>query len=327
MKFTEPGIYYDMPEEEYHSDWSLSASGLKNLIVSPLCYWINHPMNPSYEPVRTDAMDIGTAWHKYVLEGKDAFDKIYVVELNKDDYPDAITKGDDLSTKCKDMGLPVSGTNLQKAQRIAEVNPSLKSKLFPLIEAEYEKANAGKTQISHKVMKNILYAAEQVESNPALLDKLRGGKPEVSIFWIDEETGLRMKRRVDYWKGNDVIDLKTFANQKGRNPFEESARSVTFMNYSVDVHSTLEAVGYENTFYFLFMEKGSVPHVVFKKFCHMSSTGAENMYFDITRTRYREAVHYYKKCLDKWGYTQKWCDPIVAGEFIDEDFPLGMFNG
>ena len=34
-----PGIYFNMPEQEYHADPSLSTSGIKLLLQDPEEYW------------------------------------------------------------------------------------------------------------------------------------------------------------------------------------------------------------------------------------------------------------------------------------------------
>lgn len=48
-----------------------------------------------------------------------------------------------------------------------------------------------------------------LESKPYHHALLKNGYPEVSIFWIDEETSLPCKCRLDYWKTQFVVDLKT----------------------------------------------------------------------------------------------------------------------
>lgn len=47
------------------------------------------------------------------------------------------------------------------------------------------------------------------ESKPYHYALLKNGYPEVSIFWIDQETMLPCKCRLDYWKTQFVTDLKT----------------------------------------------------------------------------------------------------------------------
>src|SRR5574343_310656 len=138
-KFHPAGIYPDMSEEEYHADWSLSASGMKQLRVSPLNYWCNHAMNPDFEPKETDALEEGKAWHKRILEGAGLFYKLYAPELDKNDYPEALKSLDDLRTQCKLLDLKVSGTIAELSQRIYEHDNSIRNDLWYYITQDYEK--------------------------------------------------------------------------------------------------------------------------------------------------------------------------------------------
>ena len=69
----EPGVYENVPHEEYHSWNAINASGLKNIARSPAYYKHEreHPTPP------TDAMILGTAQHAALME-PDKFKKIYV---------------------------------------------------------------------------------------------------------------------------------------------------------------------------------------------------------------------------------------------------------
>jgi hypothetical protein len=48
-----------------------------------------------------------------------------------------------------------------------------------------------------------------IDRNPYHAQLLKGGYPEVSVFWVDEQTNLPCKCRFDYWKPHWVTDLKT----------------------------------------------------------------------------------------------------------------------
>lgn len=59
----EPGIYHDLPEQEYHADaGSLSVSGMKTLLQAPALY--RHQQD---NPVHKDVFDLGSAAHRKVL--------------------------------------------------------------------------------------------------------------------------------------------------------------------------------------------------------------------------------------------------------------------
>ena len=84
--FPEPGIYFGMPEEEYHAIPALSSSGLKKLAVSSMDYWANSNLNPDREEVEKKHLDLGKAIHAFVLEGEQAYLDRFAVDLDLSDY-------------------------------------------------------------------------------------------------------------------------------------------------------------------------------------------------------------------------------------------------
>lgn len=325
LKFHSIGIYHDMPEEIYHADWSLSASGMKNLRVSPLNYWCNHPMNPDYEPKETDALEEGKAWHKRILEGKDAFCKLYAPDLDIKEYPDVLKSGDDLKEECRGAGLKISGTIAETSERIFEANPDMRSKLWYYITQDYQAKHAGKTFLSAKIIRQIESAAQTIEENPKLKEMLDGGKSEVSVFWQDEETGVRMKRRVDYFKDDFICELKSFANQRNRKPSQAVGNSIAEYGYFFDAMCSIDALK-TNKFHFLFFQKGNVPHIVLKNFCQFTAAGVENNYFTQAQHDYRAMIKLYAACVAKWGYDKKWDTAPELEDLEDYDIPLWAFN-
>ncbi len=73
-----PGIYRDMPAEEYHAKEGLSYSRAKHLLKCPaLCkYHMDNPRKPTRPQV------FGSAVHCRLLFGKDAFRKTYDLKLS-----------------------------------------------------------------------------------------------------------------------------------------------------------------------------------------------------------------------------------------------------
>lgn len=74
----ENGIYFNMPAAEYHKVKAMSASFIKNILISPTHFWFNSPFNPEYKDEQTQAMKDGTLYHKLILE-PESFDDEYVV--------------------------------------------------------------------------------------------------------------------------------------------------------------------------------------------------------------------------------------------------------
>lgn len=80
-----PEFIHNMPHKEYLALPRLSASGIKKLIISAQDFWHWSWLNPDPEPeTKSEALNLGTAYHKYCLEGKAAFDKSYAIKNKVD---------------------------------------------------------------------------------------------------------------------------------------------------------------------------------------------------------------------------------------------------
>ncbi len=122
MKLIKRGVYLGMPHEEYLSEPSLSTSGIKSLLVSPLTYWTRFLL-PGREEHSTTAKELGSAIHKMVLEGRGAFSVEYQAAPKPEDFPGCLQGVKALQEKCGSLGLKKSGTMEEMADRILEVDP------------------------------------------------------------------------------------------------------------------------------------------------------------------------------------------------------------
>lgn len=73
-------IVYDMPAEQYHKLERLSASGIKKLLVSSQDFWASSWMNKNKREVKSDAFNLGSAYHTRILEGPNEFRRRYAVK-------------------------------------------------------------------------------------------------------------------------------------------------------------------------------------------------------------------------------------------------------
>ena len=79
-----PGVYFGLDEAEYHADPALGSSSKKALLGDVASFWWYSPLNPTREEREpTAAQALGTAVHKYVLEGPIAFERCYGRCLHK----------------------------------------------------------------------------------------------------------------------------------------------------------------------------------------------------------------------------------------------------
>ncbi|NIA28837.1 MAG: hypothetical protein GWP06_02855 [Actinobacteria bacterium] len=68
-----------------------------------------------------------------------------------------------------------------------------------------------KSVIPEEVFENIPIMAEKTISAARKLDIFHGGDIELSFFWIDQETGLKLKCRTDYYRPDAgvIVDFKS----------------------------------------------------------------------------------------------------------------------
>jgi len=176
-QITEPGIYFGMPLEHYHSKDvcdgpSISATGLKEVATdSPYQYWAFSPYNPD-KFVKDDSkkshFSFGRAVHALVL-GDEVFSEHFKVAK----FPD-----------------------YKKVDARDWRDRVLAGGRAPLLKKEFD---------------NVRGAVKAVKACPdamALLD----GQIEHSIFWKDAVTGVWLRSRPDVLPmAGSVADLKTIA--------------------------------------------------------------------------------------------------------------------
>ncbi len=348
-----PGIYFGMPEEEYHADRSLSASGVKDIHVTPLTFWMRSGFNLSKTDDSTEPKERGKAFHARLLEGADAFIERYAVLPQIEDYPEALDGGDALKERCKELGLPVSGTIAKLCERIQAADPDAILWPMKMLAFQEEAMASGKTVIKRKLADEIERMVRIVEMNPATGKALRGGYPEVSIFWVDAETGVPMKSRVDYLKARAIVEQKTFTNPFGKPIDAAIAGTVANNKYFVDAAVRMDGVEQAkamlrkdgmrcvhgappeaewlnafcapgpHAFVFLFLEAGDVPNVRAREFKERETAkGDQNLYFAKGQAMYRQGVGLYRQYFEHYGPELPWVDPQPIRAFFDTDFPV-----
>lgn len=349
-----PGIYLGLDEDEYHADPSFSASGVKNMAVSPLDYWANSWMNPNKEDKDTPARLRGKAYHKLVLEGRDAFDACYAVKPDKADYPNALSNAAALKVRCHELGL-TTGTILEMCERIREVDKT--TELWGEIEQNF-KTECGDRDILPKNEWDDMNLVDLVmRRSPSTKNAFIGGVPEVSIFWREGNTP--MKSRIDYVKPQALLDLKTFANQMSEEIVSSVAKEVSRRSYyiqppvytrgwnvmkklfALNGKNIIQGDGYidviikslveERTrFFFVFLQTGGVPNVVVREFCQMETFGqsgaSQNAYWHIGEQTFRRSLNLYEKFMAETGPNEPWIADFGNKPFHDQDFPIWMLN-
>lgn len=139
-----PGVYFGMPEAEYHSDAALGSSAMKALADNPADWWWDSPYNTLEADEETDkstpSQVLGTAVHKILLEGVEAFERTYGVVTEP------------------------GNTKAGKEQKA-------------FVEAQ------GKTAIKANVYRRCHIIKRAVQANPQYASAFENGMPEVTVFW------------------------------------------------------------------------------------------------------------------------------------------------
>jgi hypothetical protein len=173
-----PGIYFQLCETTYHTDPALGSTDIRRLLRSPPDYYWNSWMNPNRPAIDPDtpARARGKAMHKIVLEGEEAFSRLYV--RRPDDVEGA------------------SSTDKGAITRAAKKNLA-----------------AGQTLLGCADYDRVRIAGAMISKHPDLGDAFSNGQSEVSVFW--ERGGVMRKCRFDYLKPRGIGDLKSITNTKG----------------------------------------------------------------------------------------------------------------
>lgn len=353
------GIYFGLPEADYHALPRLSASGIKTLTNSPLQFWLQSWMNPEREPdTDTPAKKLGRAYHKLILEGDEAFDAAYAVKPSPEDYPDALAGAAALKDRCGDLGLKRTGTIAEMCARIREADPAVQ--LWPDIEAAASEDSAHRETLTRAQWSEIQRVRFVLSHMPSIKAAFTDGYPEVSCLWTCPRTGVQMKCRIDYLKPRGeglagILDLKSFGNVMDKAITAAPVTEITRNRYHIqppcyfDGWAAMQAMWQRDgmamvhgdappeewlsavltakrpTFHFVFVRTGGVPDIIAREFAefdtHYGMTLHPSEVFRCARSQYRAGQVLFAKFMDQNGPGTPWITDYGVQALTDFDFP------
>lgn len=230
LKHHEPGVYVGLPEDEYHADPAIGGSGFKSWVYDPIEWWWSSSHCRYNLPAKeTDAMTLGDAIHKILLEGREAYDQFYHAKFNTDDYPYALKTSEDYADKLAEMGLKKSGSKDVRRERLIE--NGFEGQFIDDLIAEFDVAHEGKRFVSKQWIDRLsLYVAIR-QKDPALIELFSEGVPEVSLFW--NEGPIRCKCRLDWMRIDKTTDLKSYADYMSFTSKERRIKNITGNRYDL----------------------------------------------------------------------------------------------
>lgn len=186
----DPGVYVDVPIEDYHAEPGVSSTMLRMLQHCPREVWA-HYINPRRPPHRQKPGQLeGQLAHCAVLEPME-FDRRYAV-------------------------LPVDAPRRPSARQQNAARPSWGTLEDCKWWDRWDAALSGRVTITAEQRATAMAQAEAVHSCPEAAELLEAGTPEVAAYWVDEASGHLCKCRPDWERpsphGVALPDLKTFAS-------------------------------------------------------------------------------------------------------------------
>jgi len=194
------GIYFNLPEADYHADPALGSTDLKRLLASGPDYWYWSPLNPD-APQRdlTPQLLFGRALHKLVLEGSQAFSSLYV----------------------------------RRPDNIKRLNGKTKAALSPNSENILDGEDYDKIITSAEMIaKNPDLAAAFEGGVPEV--------SVFWEHFLDGEFIIPCKARFDYLKTRGIGDLKSIRNIYGAPFADACTRSIVNFRYDIQAAHYLE---------------------------------------------------------------------------------------
>lgn len=126
---------------------------------------------------------------------------------------------------------------------------------------EWKRANKGRTILTRAEYDRCLRIRDQVRKDPLVKPILLEGVPEHSIEWIDEESGLKLKARLDWWTNPIVADLKT-SQSVNMDRFGHLAHKYGYHCQMAMQQKGIEAVSGESHQPYLIVVQSAPPHEV-----------------------------------------------------------------
>lgn len=244
------GIYAGISNEAYHAGPGISKSGLDKIAKSPLHYWDSYINPKKVTRTETPAMAFGTAVHTAILE-PDTFSSRYYIMPKVD--------------------------GRTKAGQAAKA------------EAEAAVAETGATIIDEAMHANVKAVAASVRQHRLLADVLENGVPELSVYWIDRDTGILCRCRPDWLAAGLILDVKTTEDASPA-AFQRSAYGWRYHTQAAFYLDGMAANGVDlRTFLFAAVEKSS-------PFACTAFRASEQM-LQAGRDEYKRLLQIYAKCV------------------------------
>ena len=300
--YTPGTLIHNHPDYLYRLAPGLSSTEVKTFCKeSPKHFELKY-VTRQLESHSSENMLLGTLVHCLVLEPGE-FERRYELELDPENYPDALVTAEDLKSYCRDHKLKVTGLKGELTKRVKEHNPDAQI-WDDLLKAQ---KNSKKTIVSKTLWENAHAMRDGVMANPDAANLLSEGKAEVSVWgqitvqWCedDELETLLTKCRPDWLREGLCLDLKT-CSCSSPNTFARDAAKFGYDLQQVHYMETLKSAGIPCED-FLFIAVESVPPYMAQVYI------IPDREIEVVRERYWRILNQIQQCLtsNRWpGYAE-----------------------
>ena len=351
------GVYSnaEMSDDEYHALPRASNSIFKIASNNTMGAWSSSWMNPRRTNSDTEAKKTGRAYHKYILEGKAAFEQTHARTLNKDDYKDLLVTVADMTDWLSKMKLAVPTGKAKKDDLIKQIqrHPNAPP-IFDVLIRKHKEQNANKTLLKNNVYDDISIANAIIRNSETLNASVSNGEPEVTFLYTlllpeidgsDVIYSLPCKARLDYLKLKSIVDLKTFSNFSFQPTKKVVTRAIANYSYHVQSASYLQAWSYAlkliaskqtfgsnqfkrfvektanqpKSFWFLFQQTGAPVNYL----CEMETS--QSLTYENARYKLKEGQINFCRNFDHFG-AEPWVENAPVEILQDGDFPQYIYD-
>lgn len=276
-KITKPG-FYRMPLAQHHNQpcdgVSVTSSVLRTLEVgTPADVWAFSLLNPDRsEAPERKALKMGTAMHSWVEGGEDAVRRDFIILPE-----DAPSRPSD------------------RLRRAASPSAETLKRINFWTKVEARQAATGRPVITTADLEDIKArgrALDRDETAKAVI----GGEPEITMAWIDDETGLWVLSRLDNMTFDGLLSDFKLVSARG-NPFRPGLchRRISdhcyYMQMALGAESMWRLTGEWPTDCALVFQMEAVPY-----HCHTVVIGDEELALGVSLNH--RALRVFRECLD-----------------------------
>ena len=276
-----PRIVYDMPEAEYHADrtaWSCSA----------LCKWLTARRDfvawlaGESVDAPTEEMTFGRYKHAAIFEGMEAVAQRFAVA-------------------------PARGGKGKDATHLVDRRTGPGKAAWVAFEATLGGREWVRPDLAANVPAMLAALAAHHEAGPLLFPR-SDGRNEVSIWWTDAATGVRLRCRLDRLVWLDGVphmpDLKTTEDASDRAVERTTARFAYHMKCAMYLDAVEAAFGKRGVMPLVFVETSADPRVNVK--WTTTSDRPCDKPTEIGRAAYRRIIREIQACKADGDYREPW---------------------